>query len=208
MNLNERHKGVVLIGQPGIGKSIFLYYILVGRVLGSQVTIFEDRPDKKYIFGESFEAVTQLNPQDYPKAWALSDSNTNLVHPSASFTSASSKFFTLQATSPQPERWYRWMKYRSTVLVAMDLWSWDEIYIGATKFESQKINIEVLKHVFINYSRSARDCYELADDFETIDQLKSSRGVQCLEHSIKKFIRNSPDTDILQGITSGVCTPT
>ena len=58
----------------------------------------------------------------------------------------------------------------------MDLWSWDEIYIGATRFESLKISSEVLTHVFKHYSRSARDCYELSgvQDLESPKSLSGS----------------------------------
>ena len=46
-------EGAVLIGQPGIEKTIFLYYVLVCRVLKGQVTAFENKAGKVYLFGQS-----------------------------------------------------------------------------------------------------------------------------------------------------------
>ena len=155
------HGGAVLTGQPGVGKTIFLYYVLVRRVLNAQITAFEDRPDQVYLPGPRFESMQVISSQHYPGAWALSDSNDSLIKPNPSFTLQASCFFTLQAASPQPKRWYGWPKYREAAIVAIDLWSWTELYIGASqfKFRHKAVDCEVLKHNFKKYSRSARAFY-------------------------------------------------
>jgi hypothetical protein len=59
--------GAVLTGQPGVGKTIFLYYVLVRRVLNAQITAFEDRPDQVYLFGPRFESMQAINSPTLPR---------------------------------------------------------------------------------------------------------------------------------------------
>ncbi|KAN0073012.1 hypothetical protein V8E54_009126 [Elaphomyces granulatus] len=201
------HGGAVLTGQPGVGNTIFLYYVLVCRVLNAEVTAFEDRSDQIYLFGPSFESMQTISSRQYPGAWALSDSNDALIKPNQSFTLQGSCFFTLQATSPQPKWWHGWPKYRDAAIVAMDLWSWTELYIGATqfRFKHKPINdefCEVLKHVFLKYSRSARAYYTFVRNVKTIDDVEDSPEVTGIELSINEFVKHPPDTWTLRLLAS------
>jgi hypothetical protein len=198
--------GVILIGQPGIGKTTFLYYVLVCRVLAGEPTMFEYEKHGIYSFTDTFQHLDKIDARASPNAWALSDSNSALWKPNQSFTGQGSQFFVLQATSPRPERWHSWKKYRNAKMVTMDLWSWDEMYIGATKFETTPIstfNVEVLKYVFENYTQSARKCYTLAMNKTSTDRLIESTEVQTLQHSITRFLNNPPDASTLEGLFMG-----
>ena len=163
----QGNKGaMILTGHPGIGKSLFLYFTLVYRVLHGLPTAFEFKVGKIYYFGEKlklYDTYDMIDPEGYPGAWALSDSNQVLHQPSGEFTTPLSRFFTLQATSPQPIRWKTWSKYRGAEIYAMKLWSWEAIYTGARKFQDPgEFKDDVLWQVFANYSKSAHKCYEMA----------------------------------------------
>lgn len=207
-HITELHKqlrgGVVLLGQPGIGKSLFLYYILLYRIFHSKPTAFESTPQGIFFFGETFKRLDKIDPEGYPDAWALSDSNYKLMQPSESFTQPYSRFFLVQATSPQLTRWQGWPKYRDAEMVTMNLWSWEEIYTGPTQFQTwyTPVHVEVLSHVFKNFSQSARRCYELVRDCETVSKLEGSRGYKGFEGAIDLFIQNPPSPSILRRLVS------
>jgi len=125
------------------------------------MTAFEYQKDDICLFGEHFQRSKIINAEAYPEAWALSDSNDQLTQPSHGFTFAYSQFFTVQATSPQSYRWKKWRKYRNDEMVAMDWWSWEKIYIGAQRFQTdpKEFDCDVLMRAFKDYSHSARRCY-------------------------------------------------
>lgn len=185
--------GAVLTGQPGIGKSLFLYYILISRILTGKTTVFENEMNNIYLFGDYFQRSKRIHEMAYPGAWALSDSNARLTQPSDGFIGAGSQFFTVQATSPQPHRWKTWQKYRNAEMVAMDWWSWEEIYTGA-EIAKYQFNDDVLMHVFKDYSHSARRCYQLAAKPAQITKLESCIDV---------FITNPPPLPLIENSLLG-----
>jgi hypothetical protein len=74
----------------------------------------------------------RLDPEAHPGAWALVDSNTSVIQPRGELVSIGSKFFVVQATSPQPSRWKEWSKQRNAPLVVMKGWSWAEFFVGGS----------------------------------------------------------------------------
>jgi len=146
--------GVVVTGQPGIGKTMFLYYILIHRILHGQPTAFQPTSSHTLIFhhsrAEIFGEHTTIDSLAYPGAWALSDSNADVYQPRREFVELHNRFFLVQATSSQPSRWKAWSQQRRAKLAVMDFWTWSEIYIGATEFEShlKNINKETLMDLF------------------------------------------------------------
>ena len=153
-DLRDRaERGVVVTGQPGIGeefitrgeydltlialgKSTFLFYVLISRILLAQKTAFQWSSSRTFFFNDrhdvrTFTQMDRIDPVGHPEMWALSDSNADVVTPRAEFTDARSQFFVVQATSPQPTRWKTWSKQLGANLAVMNPWSWQEIYIGA-----------------------------------------------------------------------------
>jgi hypothetical protein len=143
--------GAVVTGQPGIGqlsrsllnnsdnsnigKSIFLYYALIERVLNGEPTLFQLGPKSAFmLLGQTnvriFREDDDIDTQEYPGAWALVDSNAAIKAPRGELAMANSRIFLVQATSPQPSRWSEWAKQRRAPLVVMDPFSWHEFYIG------------------------------------------------------------------------------
>jgi hypothetical protein len=86
----------------------------------------------------------------------------------------------------------------------MDLWSWTELYIGASqfKFRHKAVDCEVLKHIFKKYSRSARAFYAFVRNVETIEDVEGSPEVTGIELSINELVKHPPDTLTLRLPTS------
>ncbi|KAH9024592.1 hypothetical protein EDB84DRAFT_1506460, partial [Lactarius hengduanensis] len=99
--------GVVVTGQPGIGKTCFLYYILLRRLSEGRPVALE-QPKFFILFHEggvyrySLNADTRYLPDG---TWALSDSNDEAPQPCTTFRSASKlrTAWLIQTTSPSGE---------------------------------------------------------------------------------------------------------
>ena len=135
----ERKMGVVIVGHPGIGKSmgsvgqacvlvntppylgktILLYYILVKRLLEKKPTVLQYKPNVVFIFNDkglhARPASSYYEPDlsGYQGTWALVDMNEKITQP-ADFIQ-SSKFFLVMASSPTPSRWYNVQMYKAPV---------------------------------------------------------------------------------------------
>ena len=88
-----------------------------------------------------FPEAMRLHPRGFPGTWALVDSNEKLLHPRHEFTDMHSKFFVVQATSPQPVRWKAWKKHLSAAVAVMKPWSWEELYIGGSVYGDDSLLI-------------------------------------------------------------------
>ena len=154
-NLCEKgNRGVVVTGMPGIGKyldyhqrilasppftgkTFFLYFVLIERILDGRSTAFQWDPSRVVLLlnrhdVRTFPSAINFDPEGYPGTWALVDSNSSLVTPRSEFIDARSKFFVVQAASPRPERWKTWKKELTAEMAVMKPWSWEEIYIGGS----------------------------------------------------------------------------
>jgi hypothetical protein len=153
------------------------------RILDGQPTLFQLDSTRVFMFlGPTnvriYSRQERLNPRSYPGAWALVDSGSELIRPREELTTGKSKFFVIQASSPQPSRWKEWSKQLNAPLAVMKAWTWEELYIEGsvdtflgshmltelhrTTFETPPIEGSVLREVFTKYGPSARHCYELA----------------------------------------------
>jgi hypothetical protein len=117
------------------GKTVFLQYLLVERILDGLPTAYQMDSQKLFLFlgAQDVQIFTErdmLDPEIYENAWALVDSNGGLEAPRYDLVKPNSKFFVVQATSPQPRRWKSWKKERSASMVIMNPWSWKELFIG------------------------------------------------------------------------------
>ncbi|KAI0783419.1 hypothetical protein C8Q75DRAFT_859541 [Abortiporus biennis] len=108
-------KGFILLGTPGIGKSLCLYYILMERLLSRRPTFFQTNPDAVTFWCEDgvfrIEArnvdlyavfadntPTAIVTADY---WYLLDSNESLIFPNHHIRATRARV--IQAASPQRE---------------------------------------------------------------------------------------------------------
>ncbi|KZV60804.1 hypothetical protein PENSPDRAFT_593654 [Peniophora sp. CONT] len=107
-------EGFVVTGQPGIGKTMFLLYLLLYRLERREPTALELNSNFYYIFDE--EGVTTIRDifegqtERLEHCWALSDSNACVVQPCWDFLSTAQ--CVVQSTAPASARWRRWTKHK------------------------------------------------------------------------------------------------
>ncbi len=107
-----------------VGKTIFLYYALMERILDGLPTLFQLDPTRVFMFlGPAdvriYGSQERLDPGSYPGAWALVDSGSELIRPRVKLTTIGSKYFVIQASSPKPSRWKEWSKQLNAPLAVM-----------------------------------------------------------------------------------------
>ncbi|KAI0762234.1 hypothetical protein C8Q74DRAFT_1288967 [Fomes fomentarius] len=112
----------VVTGQSGIGKSIFLIYLLIYRLERCLPTAIDLTGYNFILF--SAGGVTVHNPKRdswclTEDCWALSDSNACVSQPCQAFRSSRARV--IQTTPPQPHRWKEWRKQMSASVAIADL---------------------------------------------------------------------------------------
>ena len=118
---------VVLIPIPYLGKTTFLYYVLLLCLKLKLPTAVQLGTQEYFIFDESGTIVCPINVCDprLKKCWALTDSNVHVTQPCEIFMSTASLI--VQTTSPKPERWKEWTKQMYGLWVIVDPPSVSEI---------------------------------------------------------------------------------
>jgi len=122
------------------GKTFFLYFALVERLLDALPTALQLGRDDIFLFQSDgvrlLPAAANIALLEFlhtitPRIWALVDSNATLNIPAEMFISHTSPFYVVQATSPKLDRWKEWKKQRKANEAVLQPWSWDELCIGA-----------------------------------------------------------------------------
>ena len=118
---------VVLIPIPCLGKTTFLYYVLLHRLELKLPTAIQLSKHKYFIFDEHGAVVRPINTEDLrlKTCWALADSNILVTHPCGDFLSMAP--FIVQTTSLKEERWKEWVKQKYGRWIVMDPPSVSEI---------------------------------------------------------------------------------
>jgi len=109
---------VLIYTSPYLGKTIFLYYILVRRLLEQKQTILQIDSDHLFFFNAN--GVNVLPPsflmdpelEIYQNTWALVDINREIQTPAVMLCRDTSPFFVVMASSPRPSRLRGLQKYR------------------------------------------------------------------------------------------------
>ncbi|KIM43170.1 hypothetical protein M413DRAFT_397524 [Hebeloma cylindrosporum] len=101
---------LVIIGHPGIGKTILLYYLLAIRLYRRQPTIFQFLPDKIFLFHANGVSVSDDFQAFYSEGrsediWALVDCNSEVKRPAPALCDCISPFFLIMASSPRASNW-------------------------------------------------------------------------------------------------------
>ncbi|KAI0245655.1 hypothetical protein BJV78DRAFT_1287361 [Lactifluus subvellereus] len=128
----EKIGGVVVSGQPGIGKSTFLFYALFRRLCAKKPTalqmstcfvVFKDTGVKVH---DPAILVDDALPTG---TWALTDSNEHTREPCRAFLGASRQHqaWIVQATPPATDRWYQWFKELQAQYFVMERFSYEEL---------------------------------------------------------------------------------
>ncbi|KAK0463202.1 uncharacterized protein EV420DRAFT_1639354 [Desarmillaria tabescens] len=153
-------RGYVVLGHRGIGKTIFLYYILLLRLQANQPTILQG------VFSVSmadFMDVAKLIPDN---AWCLVDSNETLQGVPLPITKSS--FFIIQAARARKDH----LQWQNQVLgihqYVMKPFTLSELIVGRNRTLNvgESISEVSLEKYRQSYTPSARTAYESANDLD------------------------------------------
>ncbi|KAH8995601.1 hypothetical protein EDB92DRAFT_2084426 [Lactarius akahatsu] len=173
---NEDHRtakrrecgGVVATGQPGIGKTCFLYYALLRR-LSEMKPVALERPGFFILFHEGgVYRYSNTDPDSLPeRTWALSDSNENAPQPCSAFGTVSKRrtAWVIQTTSPAEKRWKNWKKYCTADMFVMNPISIEEVTVLG-KLLKPEVDVSDLQRIYRKWGPSARTCLQLLQDGE------------------------------------------
>ncbi|KAG8891391.1 hypothetical protein FRB99_003624, partial [Tulasnella sp. 403] len=222
--------GVIVSGHPGIGKTLFLYYIPYQRLLDRKPTLLQTDNNVFYLFSDSGvqelpSSLSYLGGIVHPGTWALVDSNVNVTMPAEAILDCR-KVFIISAASPRPDR-MKWRKARNQHRICtyyMELWTPEEL-VAALPYQGlgdEEAPTEAQLRTFYDlYGPSARDAYSFArqpDEYEemlriainnlTGDAIRKamwSRNLDSvgMKESHKVFlVQPSPQDDALQSARS------
>ncbi|KAF8124736.1 hypothetical protein EV363DRAFT_1271018 [Boletus edulis] len=134
LNTNRYRRGAYITGQPGIGKTLFLIYLLVKHLgqeqpVAVQFTFFNNT---FYVLFKdstaSFHVLHDIEPLFHcGPMWALCSSSDEFSSPSKVFYGHMSHIKTIQVTPFKSKHWRNWSEKASAVCYIMDIWSEREI---------------------------------------------------------------------------------
>ncbi|KAF8435631.1 hypothetical protein L210DRAFT_3550214 [Boletus edulis BED1] len=132
LQTDRYHRGAYVTGQPGIGKSLFLVYLLVHLLRqGCKVAVHDCGHQFYAVFAESvtFYPVTDIAPLvTGGPMWALSNSGQeNGGAPPTRFYAFPKRVRLIQVTSLKKRRWHEWSKQVKAKCYVMDIWTAQEI---------------------------------------------------------------------------------
>jgi hypothetical protein len=113
--------GQILIFIPYLGKSTFLFYLLLHRLEKRLPTAVQLRAEQYLLFDEEGPTTYPISatPKRLRACWALVDSNSHVSLPCSAFGAYAQRVFLM--TCPKPERWRGWSKRHEGLLIIMDL---------------------------------------------------------------------------------------
>ncbi|KZV67984.1 hypothetical protein PENSPDRAFT_687664 [Peniophora sp. CONT] len=178
----QKFSRFVFTGHPGIGKTMFLIYVLLRRLENRKPTAFQLSPSQYVIFDEQGAVVVTQNMQSdrtrLNGCWALADSNNVISEPCQDFLT--SKARVIQTTSPNPERWASWKKHAGAVLIIMDLPSALDVAAVAT---AQNFELSAALAHMGRYGPSLRTIFRLlrkvTTEFEVLRAVNTQARKLC-----------------------------
>ncbi|KAI9456403.1 hypothetical protein BJY52DRAFT_564652 [Lactarius psammicola] len=180
--------GIIVTGQPGIGKSLFLYYLLF-RLLSEETPVALQLPSFFIVFQDDgvYRHPLTAAPHHLPMGTrALSDSNNEGKHPCSAFLGAARQknALIIQATSPSEDRWKNWSKECGAVKFVMNHFSIEEMAALGTVCG---VNVGDLRRNYEKWGPSARVCVQLArDPFEEFNHAHN------VKRAAEKFVKLAP----------------
>ncbi|KAF8346138.1 hypothetical protein F5887DRAFT_962858 [Amanita rubescens] len=164
--------GVIVTGQAGIGKTIFLFYVLLRRLSAGLPTAFHVFSDRFFLFTEAgasqHDVVDQSGLKLPPGTWALSNSGEVIEQPCAAFLSAPpGRAWIIQATSPKRSRWREWKKQLRAKLYVMDWFHPNELRVLG---QLLGLNTTALLSYYRTWGPCARTCIAMVKGRLTVDE--------------------------------------
>ncbi|PBK62927.1 hypothetical protein ARMSODRAFT_963774 [Armillaria solidipes] len=187
-------RAFIVLGDPGIGKTLFLYYLLIMRLIDGQPTALQiDRTDHFHVFDATGVYIVSHDfpLEEYvPKGtWALVDGNISIPGATNIFSQPHSPFFVVHACSPRPSLIeYAKKKARQTQYFILPF-SWKEILLCRSLIRPPGVPTEIdISRWYDTFGPSARDCYNqtphsaINHRCEISDLLSYVNWVACLQN--------------------------
>ncbi|KAF8342458.1 hypothetical protein F5887DRAFT_974351 [Amanita rubescens] len=170
-SLVRKSGGVVVTGQPGIGKTIFLFYVLLHRLSAGLPTAFQVFDDRFFLFtetgAEELDVVAKSGLKLPPGTWALTNSGDLIEQPCSAFLSSRRRAWIIQATSPKRSRWYEWSKQHSARCYVMDCFPPNELEVLG---QLLKLDTDKLLSYYWTWGPCARTCVKLVEGNLDLDE--------------------------------------
>ncbi|KAJ7074391.1 hypothetical protein C8F01DRAFT_1100378 [Mycena amicta] len=184
--------GLVIWGQPGIGKSFFLYYALAHAISLGIYTVLSQEPSNLIVFDPRFKDPYKVLAANFdlwePEDWALVLVNVGPHHhkPPTKFMLDESRTFVVEATSPDGGDYKKWAKQRRAELWRMGLVSKGEFqnlcFLRDTLTPSQASEAQM-----VSATTPAPKFYTPAEMFELLGP--------SLRHTIRNYFKKTDDVD-------------
>ncbi|RPD72557.1 hypothetical protein L226DRAFT_490073 [Lentinus tigrinus ALCF2SS1-7] len=134
-------QSIVVTGQPGIGKTVFLLYLLLHRLehkLPTAIHLLRSI----VVFNQEGATMWDVSakiiiPEDY---WALEDSNDTVIKPCESFRLSAARL--VVTSSPKPDRWHGWLTQANGSSVVSELPRPLEIMAILKEFQLLKLDTD------------------------------------------------------------------
>ncbi|KAE9397441.1 hypothetical protein BT96DRAFT_921508 [Gymnopus androsaceus JB14] len=172
MGPDSRNRGFIVLGQPGIGKTLWLLFAVTKRLLARRPTFLQLVPgflalfceQGAFQFGQDVIEALDTNPNNLGlKDFYFIDSNERLITPPLSVIGTNARI--IQITSPRFHRadWDRKNILR-TITYFMKPLTRDEM-LFASRYQSQSVpSLKDLSKFYVRYGPSARLAYAHASD--------------------------------------------
>ncbi|KIJ23241.1 hypothetical protein M422DRAFT_39715 [Sphaerobolus stellatus SS14] len=182
-------KGVVITGQPGIGKTYFLWYALVCLIKKRQPVAFATN-NLVYLFYDNRVWFTPAETSNvsfplgrpvtdseerWPFLFVLIDHDISTSEPIPQLH-AGEDVFPIQASSPSPNRFKTWAKARNAALWGLPLWDETELN-KALHLQSQYREFKVSLEPLLTCSGRSKDLEpELWAALDVLDKWKGKKA--------------------------------
>ncbi|KIL65156.1 hypothetical protein M378DRAFT_178504 [Amanita muscaria Koide BX008] len=150
----ERPRSATLVtGQPGIGKTLFLFYVLARQLHQQNPVAFQIDKYTYALFGPKGVTLHLTTDSRVLKGtWALSDSDAS-GRRGLCMAFQQPKFHVIHTSSPSSSRWKNWVKRLGAGKYIMDVWSLKEFQ---TLLALKKLDSPEGEDLFKKYGPSPR----------------------------------------------------
>ncbi|EJD01374.1 uncharacterized protein FOMMEDRAFT_21766 [Fomitiporia mediterranea MF3/22] len=191
------NRGVVVTGTPGIGKTLFLLYVLALRLLARQTTVLQFQPNEFLIFEDAgvfyctkmYDGLRFL-PQH---TWFLVDSNRDNKEPPTSFLNAcvSCSRKLIMAAPPRKDRLTFRDKYGNFKLLWMQCCLKEEVIVirGCQKGKGF-LTEHQLGYFFDEFGPNVRSAYEHSTDPDDYREEIKAKLSGMNGESLRTMVRN------------------
>ncbi|KAF8310229.1 hypothetical protein F5887DRAFT_1067704 [Amanita rubescens] len=161
--------GAIITGQPGIGKSVWVYYVLRRRLAERKAVIWY-REGSCLLFVEEgvYRSPHNFSPSFFHKfVWTVVDSDESKEGIQSNLVPHGTRLFMIYSTSPSKERWKRLHKTVSVMNIIMNPWTRTEIsYAASIRGIADHAGINDVYDRFGPVPRLCIDIFGKTDQFE------------------------------------------